>query len=51
MISGDLVAKVNTCLRSKKTKPVSAPQEQTWGKGEFLVRDPDGYNLVISKRE
>jgi catechol 2,3-dioxygenase-like lactoylglutathione lyase family enzyme len=38
-------------LISQKIKPVSQPQNQPWGNREFVVRDPDGYNLVIFKRK
>ena len=38
-------------LVSKKLKPLTKPQDQPWGNREFLLLDPDGYNLVIFKRK
>ena len=38
-------------LLSKKLKPATKPQDQPWGNREFILRDPDGYNLVIFKRK
>jgi catechol 2,3-dioxygenase-like lactoylglutathione lyase family enzyme len=38
-------------LLSKKLKPLTKPQDQPWGNREFLLRDPDGYKLVIFKRK
>lgn len=38
-------------LLSKKIKPLTKPQDQPWGNREFILRDPDGYNLVIFKRK
>jgi catechol 2,3-dioxygenase-like lactoylglutathione lyase family enzyme len=32
-------------------KPSSEPQNQPWGNREFLLQDPDGYNLVIFRRK
>ena len=31
--------------------PVGEPRNQPWGNREFILRDPDGYNLVIFKRK
>ncbi len=31
-------------------KPSSEPHDWPWGNREFVVRDPDGYKLVIFKR-
>lgn len=38
-------------LLSKGLKPATKPQDQPWGNREFILRDPDGYNLVIFKRK
>jgi|SRR6476661_954298 len=38
-------------LLSKKLKPATQPQDQPWGNREFVLRDPDGYTLVIFKRK
>jgi uncharacterized glyoxalase superfamily protein PhnB len=38
-------------LLSRKLKPATKPQDQPWGNREFLLRDPDGYTLVIFKRK
>jgi catechol 2,3-dioxygenase-like lactoylglutathione lyase family enzyme len=38
-------------LNSKGIKPTTKPQDQPWGNREFILRDPDGYNLVIFKRK
>lgn len=38
-------------LLAKKIKPSTKPQDQPWGNREFILRDPDGYNLVIFKRK
>ena len=38
-------------LVSKKLKPITKPQDQPWGNREFILRDPDGYKLVIFKRK
>jgi len=32
-------------------KPSNEPQNKAWGNREFILRDPDGYNLVIFKRK
>ncbi|HEY3313151.1 MAG TPA: VOC family protein [Anaerolineales bacterium] len=32
-------------------KPVTTPQNQPWGNREFILQDPDGYNLVFFKRK
>ena len=37
-------------LLSKGLKPFTKPQDQPWGNREFILRDPNGYNLVIFKR-
>jgi catechol 2,3-dioxygenase-like lactoylglutathione lyase family enzyme len=38
-------------LLSKKLKPSSEPKDWPWGNREFVIRDPDGYKLVIFKRK
>ena len=38
-------------LRSKGIKPAGEPQDTPWKDREFVLRDPDGYNLVIFKRK
>ena len=38
-------------LVSKGLKPATKPQDQPWGNREFILHDPDGYNLVIFKRK
>ena len=38
-------------LRLKGIKSLSEPQDRPWGDREFVLRDPDGYNLVIFKRK
>jgi len=38
-------------LLSKGLKPVSEPRDWPWGNREFVIRDPDGYKLVIFKRK
>ena len=32
-------------------KPVSEPQDMSWGNREFIIRDPDGYKIVLFKRK
>jgi len=36
---------------SKGLKPSSEPRDWPWGNREFVLRDPDGYKLVIFKRK
>lgn len=38
-------------LLSKGLKPSSKPRDWPWGNREFVIRDPDGYKLVIFKRK
>jgi Predicted lactoylglutathione lyase len=38
-------------LVKRKIKPATKPQDQSWGNHEFILRDPDGHNLVIFKRK
>ncbi len=37
-------------MLKKGLKPSSAPKDWPWGNREFVIRDPDGYKLVIFKR-
>ena len=50
-LSVEDVDKFHEYLISKKLKPVTHPQDQPWGNREFIIRDPDGYELVIFKRK
>jgi catechol 2,3-dioxygenase-like lactoylglutathione lyase family enzyme len=50
-LSVDNVDDFYKMLLAKKVKPLTEPQDQPWGNREFIVRDPDGYNLVIFKRK
>jgi catechol 2,3-dioxygenase-like lactoylglutathione lyase family enzyme len=50
-LSVDDVDEFHKYLISKKLKPSGGPQNQPWGNREFILRDPDGYNLVIFKRK
>ena len=50
-LSVDNVDHFHAFLLSKKLKPSTKPQDQPWGNREFIIRDPDGYNLVIFKRK
>jgi len=36
---------------AKGLKPSSAPRDWPWGTREFVIRDPDGYKLVLFKRQ
>lgn len=36
---------------AKGLKPSSKPRDWPWGNREFVIRDPDGYKLVIFKRK
>ena len=38
-------------LLGKGLKPSSKPRDWPWGNREFIIRDPDGYKLVIFKRK
>jgi catechol 2,3-dioxygenase-like lactoylglutathione lyase family enzyme len=35
---------------AKGLKPSSEPRDWPWGTREFVIRDPDGYKLVMFKR-
>jgi uncharacterized glyoxalase superfamily protein PhnB len=50
-LSVDNVDEFHQYLVSKGLKPSTKPQDQPWGNREFMLRDPDGYNLVIFKRK
>ena len=50
-LSVDSVDEFYKELLAKGLKPATEPQNQSWGNREFLLRDPDGYNLVIFKRK
>ncbi len=32
-------------------QPASEPQNMSWGNREFIIRDPDGYKIVLFKRK
>jgi len=38
-------------LTTKGLEPSSKPKDWPWGNREFVIRDPDGYKLVIFKRK
>ena len=38
-------------LVAKGFKPSSEPRDWPWGNREFVIRDPDGYKLVIFRRK
>jgi uncharacterized glyoxalase superfamily protein PhnB len=38
-------------LLANGLKPSTKPKDQPWGNREFILRDPDGYHLVIFKRK
>lgn len=50
-MSVDNVDEFHAHLLSKGIKPLTRPQDQPWGNREFILRDPDGYRLVIFKRK
>jgi catechol 2,3-dioxygenase-like lactoylglutathione lyase family enzyme len=50
-LSVDDVDEFHKDLLSKGLKPLTKPQNQPWGNREFIIRDPDGYKLVIFKRK
>jgi catechol 2,3-dioxygenase-like lactoylglutathione lyase family enzyme len=49
-LSVDDVDAFHKYLRSKGIKALSEPRDWPSGNREFMVRDPDGYNLVVFKR-
>lgn len=50
-LSVDNVDEFYEGLRSKGIKSLTRPEDQPWGNREFILRDPDGYRLVIFKRK
>lgn len=50
-ISVDDVDEFYTNIRAKGLTPSSEPRDWPWGNREFVIRDPDGYKLVIFKRK
>jgi catechol 2,3-dioxygenase-like lactoylglutathione lyase family enzyme len=50
-LSADNVDEFHKYLLANGLQPTSEPQNQPWGNREFMLRDPDGYNLVIFKRK
>lgn len=50
-LSVDDVDGFHKALKAKGMKPAGAPADEPSGNREFVVRDPDGYNLVIFKRK
>ena len=49
-LSVDNVDAFYKSLLAKGLKPASEPQDSPLGNREFVLRDPDGYKLVIFKR-
>lgn len=50
-ISVDDVDAAYKDLIAKDLKPSSEPRDWPWGNREFVIRDPDGYKIVIFKRK
>jgi catechol 2,3-dioxygenase-like lactoylglutathione lyase family enzyme len=50
-LSVDDVDEFHKELLAKGFKPASEPQNQPWGNREFIIHDPDGYQLVMFKRK
>ena len=50
-LSVDDVDEFHKHILANGLKPKTKPQDQPWGNREFILRDPDGYNLVIFKRK
>jgi catechol 2,3-dioxygenase-like lactoylglutathione lyase family enzyme len=50
-LSVDDVDAFHKDLLSAGLKPASAPGDTPFGNREFMLRDPDGYRLVIFKRK
>jgi catechol 2,3-dioxygenase-like lactoylglutathione lyase family enzyme len=50
-LSVDDVDEFHKNLLANGLQPTTGPQNQPWGNREFILRDPDGYNLVIFKRK
>ena len=49
-ISVDDVDKFYQQLLDQGLKPSTEPRDWPWGNREFVIRDPDGYKLIIFKR-
>ena len=50
-LSVDDVDEAYRSLTAKGLKPSSEPRDWPWGNREFVIRDPDGYKLVIFERK
>ena len=50
-LSVDDVDGFHKSLLAKRLKPSTEPEDTPWGNREFVIRDPDGYKLVIFKRK
>ena len=50
-LSVEDVDEFHAYLLARGLKPKTKPQNQPRGNREFVLRDPDGYNLVIFKRK
>ncbi len=49
-LSVDNVDEFYRDLLANGFQPTNEPQNQPWGNREFMLSDPDGYNLVFFKR-
>ena len=49
-IKVDDVEDFHAAVRSKGLKPAGDPERQPSGNREFVLRDPDGYNLVFFQK-
>ena len=47
----DDVEEFHKAVLSKGLKPVGEPERQPSGNREFVLRDPDGYNLVFFQKK
>jgi uncharacterized glyoxalase superfamily protein PhnB len=50
-LSADNVDEFHKDLIRIGLNSMTKPQDQPWGNRELILRDPDGYNLVIFKRK
>jgi catechol 2,3-dioxygenase-like lactoylglutathione lyase family enzyme len=50
-IKVDDVEEFHTAVLSKGMKPTSEPERRPSGNREFVLRDPDGYNLVFFQKK
>ena len=50
-IKVDDVEEFHKAVLSKGLKPVGEPERQPSGNREFVLRDPDGYNLVFFQKK